>query len=1487
MALTLLATNNAESVLASAISATDTSLIVSAGTGAEFPDAVAGESYFKLTITDAATGSQVEIVNVTAKAGDIFTIERAQEGTLARAWSANDMVANMMTADTLNVIADFANQAASSAGEAQGYALSAAEFGDNKLTFADTTAGIAGTTSGQYFRVPQGVGNVLAFRYYKNNAGVAVEVAEYVGQGSISNSVREYLSLTAAQSDVSAGNILNGGYCWVRDSADSTLANEYINNGGTLAATGIAMPSMSALKTGYITGDAKSEAEIVTGLVMYGDGTTASSPSWNAYYLRVRTGETVSYSGTVGSNTPGEQMAYIIQLDADKQFVAPLATWTSTGSVTDNATLQGTATQDGYVYVRVRVGAVFTLTQRKKTLVLQSDIGDEGGVASQDSVSAIITNRPMLDVTNANTTWYVPGRVIYANGTVTDAAGDSWKAAYLPVRAGDTVEYRGEVGSATPGEVIAYIVQLDSNLAIVGNIATYTSTGAATTGKVSGVATQNGYAYVRVRVTPTPAVILKQQYRFAPATSPFSPTTSTEAAYTNRKTLDVTNLDTTGYVVGRVLYADGSKVDNAGASWKAAYVPVRAGDVVRYQGEIGSATSGQVIAYLIQLDTAKNFVAPMSSYTSPGTSHTGSLAGTATQDGFVYVRVRVTTPAATITKTSSLFVAVEDPLTLRTKASLTATNRTTTDVTAADTSYTVTGRVMYADGTVTDNAGASWQAVYLPVKAGDLITYKGQLGSGTSGESMAYVIQLDSALKYVGNLGVYTSPGSSSDGTISGKATQDGYVYVRVRVTTPAATITKTAQLYVFADDITGATVTTDYTSNASAIVDNSVMYSGGRVVSGSAYNAWRMYYIPVRKGDIVLMYGQYGSATVGEQIAYLMQCDMSRGWVADLYTFSSGGGYVTATRRAAATQDGYIAVRVRKTTDPVYSVKKQYPNSLTRVDDVSAMISQAAYTTRPVAKVFNANYHMDLSGLPEKTPGFNSFSNPLGYTFAKQWARRDFYNAADSFMLSFMDLSNDPWNLQSNIYDITPGNVFSYSWNKGKVSFQGPTANGRTFMFADRYMPFATSEIAIDRISGNATVGIMFADPTQANSVSVRVSNAQVICEIYADGVLLNSTSFAGSDMAGAVLRVQNTGVSLIINKVNADGSWNWIGRYEHYAIFDARKVEFLDTWKTYVFAQTDNFTSSDSVTFTGFSNRIASGANSVSIRFLTYEDGTFIQRGNWLYFLVEGTGTTISDLYTQIVRINFNSSEVQMIGAIFQVRTDGTDENVVLGDDSIKAVYDRNSQSWKGISCGMDYQGKGLADNNRPKLYFETKQDLLQGGVIIVRNSVQLKNANGSFFGIGASYVEDIDFYYEASSSQWVMTGNTISSGCKTFRSPTLYDGIVQEYTTAEVPAGVRDTGNQFVHFGSTTYLTSGGTSNKLHLRKYEAGLTYLGEFTQDVYLASNTTGPWCTLVPFTNGDETELFILSFDRSDLYEGFPGASTYDHGGLYCWKACI
>ncbi|EHI6698480.1 GDSL family lipase [Escherichia coli] len=254
MALTLLATNNAESTLASAISATDTSLIVSAGTGAEFPDAVAGESYFKLTLTDAATGSQVEIVNVTAKAGDIFTIERAQEGTLARAWAANDMVANMMTADTLNIIAQYSQQAAASAALAEEYADNASDYAQNKFTFYKTAsdpdgtiAGLAATTDGQSFWVAQGPDALSSAWQYQNKAGVAVLQAKQPGTAAITGTTREFPTLAAAQADADAGNIQPGAKCWVTSADDSSLANEYINNSGTLQPTGVISPSSKTI----------------------------------------------------------------------------------------------------------------------------------------------------------------------------------------------------------------------------------------------------------------------------------------------------------------------------------------------------------------------------------------------------------------------------------------------------------------------------------------------------------------------------------------------------------------------------------------------------------------------------------------------------------------------------------------------------------------------------------------------------------------------------------------------------------------------------------------------------------------------------------------------------------------------------------------------------------------------------------------------------------------------------------------------------------------------------------------------------------------------------------------------------------------------------------------------------------------------------------------------------------------------------------------
>lgn len=94
---TFLFANNAQSTLAGSISNTDLSLNVQAGGGALFPSPSANQQ-FAITLTDQATGLLREIIYTTSRSGDTFTIVRAQEGTTALNWSANDLVANLWTA---------------------------------------------------------------------------------------------------------------------------------------------------------------------------------------------------------------------------------------------------------------------------------------------------------------------------------------------------------------------------------------------------------------------------------------------------------------------------------------------------------------------------------------------------------------------------------------------------------------------------------------------------------------------------------------------------------------------------------------------------------------------------------------------------------------------------------------------------------------------------------------------------------------------------------------------------------------------------------------------------------------------------------------------------------------------------------------------------------------------------------------------------------------------------------------------------------------------------------------------------------------------------------------------------------------------------------------------------------------------------------------------------------------------------------------------
>jgi len=78
MALKL--TNNAVAILAANVSTSDTIIAVTPGAGVAFPAVGAGD-WAPLTLVKS--NGDFEIVRLTGRSGDTFTVERAQEGTSA------------------------------------------------------------------------------------------------------------------------------------------------------------------------------------------------------------------------------------------------------------------------------------------------------------------------------------------------------------------------------------------------------------------------------------------------------------------------------------------------------------------------------------------------------------------------------------------------------------------------------------------------------------------------------------------------------------------------------------------------------------------------------------------------------------------------------------------------------------------------------------------------------------------------------------------------------------------------------------------------------------------------------------------------------------------------------------------------------------------------------------------------------------------------------------------------------------------------------------------------------------------------------------------------------------------------------------------------------------------------------------------------------------------------------------------------------------
>jgi hypothetical protein len=335
--------NNADSTLASGISTSALSLTVASGDGAKFPSPT-GSDYFLLTIFKVSGISEFswEIVKVTARSTDTLTIVRAQEGTSATAFDADDRVSLRWTA----AAATNALQSTENLADLDDAAVARTNLGLGTAAEAD---------AGDFMAAANNLSELTDAADARNNLGLgtaAVLAATAVLQAA--NNLSDLASASAARSSLGLGTAAVTAATDYATAAQGTTADAALPKaGGTLtglvttaATTGdIADASGSLAKVNVIGASGAGNGAFIgfnrTGVFAAYFGLDSNSDwcvgGWTYGAVKYKVWhegnlDTADYVATDGSHPMTAALPIVIANDGD-----PVLTFERTGAAADEA----------------------------------------------------------------------------------------------------------------------------------------------------------------------------------------------------------------------------------------------------------------------------------------------------------------------------------------------------------------------------------------------------------------------------------------------------------------------------------------------------------------------------------------------------------------------------------------------------------------------------------------------------------------------------------------------------------------------------------------------------------------------------------------------------------------------------------------------------------------------------------------------------------------------------------------------------------------------------------------------------------------------------------------------------------------------------------------------------------------------------------------------------------------------------------------------
>lgn len=153
--MTCLFTNGGVGRLAEEIIGSTTTIVLQNGEGNRFPQPTAADDYFMVTVYDL--DGSMEIMKCVTRNGDSLIVQRAQEGTTARAFGVQAYVTNQFTAGAYKAMVDAIAAASAKSNIPVGFIYVQYSGQDAPATiFGGTWSNVSSSYAGRFFRAEGG-----------------------------------------------------------------------------------------------------------------------------------------------------------------------------------------------------------------------------------------------------------------------------------------------------------------------------------------------------------------------------------------------------------------------------------------------------------------------------------------------------------------------------------------------------------------------------------------------------------------------------------------------------------------------------------------------------------------------------------------------------------------------------------------------------------------------------------------------------------------------------------------------------------------------------------------------------------------------------------------------------------------------------------------------------------------------------------------------------------------------------------------------------------------------------------------------------------------------------------------------------------------------------------------------------------------------------------------------------------------------------------